>query len=101
GGPHAEIMALRDATGRGVDVHGATVHVTLEPCAHHGRTPPCADALIAAGVGRVVIALRDPNPLVCGKGAARLAAAGIAVEWGAGGAESRDLNIGFVSRVER
>ncbi len=101
GGPHAEIMALRDAAARGVDVRGATVHVTLEPCAHHGRTPPCADALIAAGVGRVVIALRDPNPLVCGHGAARLEAAGVAVEWGAGGAESRDLNVGFVSRMER
>jgi len=101
GGPHAEIVALRDAAGRGVDVRGAAVHVTLEPCAHHGRTPPCTDALVAAGVGRVVIALRDPNPLVSGQGAARLAAAGIAVEWGAGGAESHALNIGFVSRMER
>jgi len=101
GGPHAEIMALRDAAARGVDVRGATVHVTLEPCAHHGRTPPCTDALIAAGVGRVVIALRDPNPLVSGQGAARLEAAGIAVEWGGGGAESHALNIGFVSRMER
>ena len=101
GGPHAEIMALRDAAERGVDMRGATVHVTLEPCAHHGRTPPCADALVAAGVGRVVIAMRDPNPLVSGQGAARLAAAGIAVEWGAGGAESHALNIGFVSRMER
>jgi diaminohydroxyphosphoribosylaminopyrimidine deaminase / 5-amino-6-(5-phosphoribosylamino)uracil reductase len=101
GGPHAEVMALRDAAARGRDVRGATVYVTLEPCSHHGRTPPCADALVAAGVGRVVIALRDPNPLVCGRGAERLAGAGIAVEWGAGGAESRALNIGFVSRMER
>ena len=72
GGAHAEVMALRDAAARGVDVRGATVYVTLEPCSHHGRTPPCADALVAAGVGRVVIALRDPNPLVSGRGAARL-----------------------------
>jgi len=101
GGAHAEVMALRDAAERGVDVRGATVHVTLEPCVHHGRTPPCADALVAAGVARVVIAMRDPNPLVSGQGAARLAAAGLAVEWGAGGPESHALNIGFVSRMER
>jgi diaminohydroxyphosphoribosylaminopyrimidine deaminase/5-amino-6-(5-phosphoribosylamino)uracil reductase len=101
GGAHAEVMALRDAEARGIDVRGATVYATLEPCSHHGRTPPCADALVDAGVGRVVIALRDPNPLVSGRGAARLEAAGIAVEWGGGGAESRELNIGFVSRMER
>ena len=102
GGALAEVMALADAASRGADVRGATVYVTLEPCAHHGRTPPCADALVAAGVGRVVIALRDPNPLVSGKGAARLAAAGIAVEWcDAARAESHALNIGFVSRMER
>ncbi|HSC62565.1 MAG TPA: bifunctional diaminohydroxyphosphoribosylaminopyrimidine deaminase/5-amino-6-(5-phosphoribosylamino)uracil reductase RibD [Caldimonas sp.] len=101
GGAHAEVMALRDAEARGVDVRGATVYVTLEPCAHHGRTPPCADALVEAGVGRVVIALRDPNPLVCGRGASRLEAAGIVVQWSGGGQESRELNIGFVSRMER
>jgi diaminohydroxyphosphoribosylaminopyrimidine deaminase/5-amino-6-(5-phosphoribosylamino)uracil reductase len=101
GDAHAEVMALRDAAARRNDVRGATVHVTLEPCSHHGRTPPCADALIAAGVGRVVIAMRDPNPLVAGQGAARLAAAGIAVEAGSGGNEARALNIGFVSRMER
>jgi len=101
GGAHAEVMALRDAEARGVDVRGATVYVTLEPCAHHGRTPPCADALVDAGVGRVVIALRDPNPLVSGRGAARLEGAGIVVQWGGGGEESRELNIGFVSRMER
>ena len=91
GGAHAEVMALRDAAARGIEVRGATVYVTLEPCSHHGRTPPCADALVAAGVARVVIALRDPNPLVSGRGAARLDAAGIAVEWGGGGEESRDF----------
>jgi len=101
GGAHAEVMALRDAEARGADVRGGTVYVTLEPCSHHGRTPPCAEALVAAGVARVVIALRDPNPLVSGRGAARLEAAGIAVEWGGGGEESRELNIGFVSRMER
>jgi len=101
GAEHAEVMALRDAAARGNDVRGATVHVTLEPCSHHGRTPPCADALIAAGVGRVVIAMADPNPLVAGRGAARLAAAGIAVEAGTGGDEARELNVGFVSRMER
>jgi diaminohydroxyphosphoribosylaminopyrimidine deaminase/5-amino-6-(5-phosphoribosylamino)uracil reductase len=101
GGAHAEVMALRDAAARGVDVRGATVYVTLEPCSHHGRTPPCADALVDAGVGRVVIALRDPNPLVSGRGAARLEAAGVVVQWGGGGEESRELNIGFVSRMER
>ncbi|HEX2541970.1 MAG TPA: bifunctional diaminohydroxyphosphoribosylaminopyrimidine deaminase/5-amino-6-(5-phosphoribosylamino)uracil reductase RibD [Caldimonas sp.] len=101
GGAHAEVMALRDAAARGSDVRGATVHVTLEPCAHRGRTPPCADALVAAGVGRVVMAMRDPNPLVAGRGAARLQTAGIATAWGPGEAEARELNIGFVSRMER
>ena len=103
GGPHAEVMALRDARARGADVRGATVYVTLEPCAHHGRTPPCCDALVAAGVGRVEIATGDPNPLVDGQGAARLAAAGIAIGHAPAdvGARARELNIGFFSRMER
>ena len=103
GGPHAEVVALRSAAARGAAVEGATVVVTLEPCAHHGRTPPCAEALVAAKVGRVVYAIDDPNPLVAGAGAAHLRAAGIAVE--AGSPEhaeaSRELNIGFFSRMQR
>ena len=101
GGPHAEVMALRDAAARGRDTMGATAYVTLEPCSHHGRTGPCCDALIAAGIGRVVGALTDPNPLVAGQGFARLRAAGVRVEVGPGAAESRELNLGFFSRMVR
>jgi diaminohydroxyphosphoribosylaminopyrimidine deaminase / 5-amino-6-(5-phosphoribosylamino)uracil reductase len=104
GGPHAEVMAMREAQASGADLRGATVYVSLEPCAHHGRTPPCCDALVAAGVGRVVMALQDPNPLVAGKGAARLRAAGIeVVDWPEGPLldEARELNIGFFSRMQR
>ena len=101
GQPHAEIMALRDAAARGHSVAGATVYVTLEPCSHHGRTGPCCDALSAAGVGTVVAALPDPNPLVAGQGLARLRAAGIEVAVGPGAAASRELNIGFFSRMVR
>ncbi len=101
GGPHAEVMALRDAAARHEIVHGATAYVTLEPCAHHGRTPPCCDALIEARLGRVVMALVDPFPQVAGQGAARLRAAGIAVDEGLLGHEARELNIGFFSRVVR
>ncbi len=103
GGPHAEVMALRDARARGADVRGATVYVTLEPCAHHGRTPPCCDALVGAGVGRVEIAVDDPNPLVDGQGSARIAAAGIAIGHAPADValRARELNIGFFSRMER
>ncbi|MGJ7526726.1 bifunctional diaminohydroxyphosphoribosylaminopyrimidine deaminase/5-amino-6-(5-phosphoribosylamino)uracil reductase RibD [Variovorax sp. GB1P17] len=101
GGPHAEVMALRDAAAQGHSVAGATAYVTLEPCSHHGRTGPCCDALIAAGVRRVVASLADPNPLVAGQGFERLRAAGVEVEVGPGAAESRELNIGFFSRMVR
>jgi diaminohydroxyphosphoribosylaminopyrimidine deaminase/5-amino-6-(5-phosphoribosylamino)uracil reductase len=99
GEAHAEVMALRDATQRGVSVQGATAYVTLEPCAHQGRTGPCCDALVTAGVGRVVASLEDPNPLVAGQGLARLRAAGLQVEVGLGAEEARDLNIGFFKRM--
>lgn len=101
GGPHAEIMALRDAQARGHSVAGATAYVTLEPCSHQGRTGPCCDALIAAGIKKVVASLTDPNPRVGGQGFERLRAAGIEVEVGPGAAESRELNIGFFSRMVR
>ncbi len=101
GGPHGEVMAMRMARAAGHDLAGATAYVTLEPCAHHGRTPPCADALIEARVGRVVAALTDPFPQVAGQGLARLAAAGIRVEQGLGAVEAREQNIGFLSRVLR
>jgi diaminohydroxyphosphoribosylaminopyrimidine deaminase/5-amino-6-(5-phosphoribosylamino)uracil reductase len=103
GAAHAEVMALRAAREGGHDPRGATAVVTLEPCCHHGRTPPCCDALIDAGVAHVIVAAQDPNPLVAGQGIARLRAAGIAVdvidgEWGEA---SRELNIGFFSRMTR
>jgi diaminohydroxyphosphoribosylaminopyrimidine deaminase/5-amino-6-(5-phosphoribosylamino)uracil reductase len=101
GGPHAEIMAMRDAAARGNSVTGATAYVTLEPCSHQGRTGPCCDTLIAAGIKKVVASIADPNPLVSGQGFARLRAAGIEVEVGPGAAESRELNIGFFSRMIR
>jgi diaminohydroxyphosphoribosylaminopyrimidine deaminase/5-amino-6-(5-phosphoribosylamino)uracil reductase len=105
GGPHAEVMALRDAAAQGHPVLGATAYVTLEPCSHHGRTGPCCDALIAAGIKRVVATHTDPNPLVAGQGFARLRAAGIEVEVLPPehplAVQSRELNIGFFSRMVR
>ncbi len=101
GQAHAEIQALRDAAARGNDVRGATAYVTLEPCSHYGRTPPCANALIDAGLGRVVAAMGDPNPLVAGRGMALLAAAGIEVASGLMEHEAHELNIGFFSRMRR
>jgi len=100
GQAHAEVAALRDASSRGVDVRGATVYVSLEPCSHHGRTPPCTDSLINSGVARVVVAIADPNPLVAGKGLALLQAAGITTEVGLLAAEAREMNIGFFMRMQ-
>ena len=100
GQAHAEIAALADAAAHGVDVRGATLYVTLEPCSHHGRTPPCADALIRAGISRVVSAMVDPNPLVAGRGHALLRAADIEVTTDVMAQEARELNIGFFKRME-
>jgi diaminohydroxyphosphoribosylaminopyrimidine deaminase/5-amino-6-(5-phosphoribosylamino)uracil reductase len=103
GGAHAEVMALRDAATKALDLRGGTAWVSLEPCAHHGRTPPCCDALIAASLKRVVVAVQDPFPGVNGAGIERLRAAGIevVVANGALAQAAREINIGFFSRLER
>lgn len=99
GGPHAEVMALRDAFDRNEPTQGATAYVTLEPCSHTGRTPPCCDALLRAGVTRVVAALTDPNPLVAGQGLARLREAGVTVGSGLLGHEAEQKMAGFLTRM--
>ncbi len=101
GQDHAEVRALKDARSRGHDLRGATAYVTLEPCSHFGRTPPCAHALIEAQVERVVAAMEDPNPQVSGRGLAMLRDAGIEVRCGLLANEAHELNIGFVSRMTR
>lgn len=101
GQAHAEIMALEQAQAQGFNVAGATAYVTMEPCAHHGRTGPCCEALVAANIKKVVASIADPNPLVAGRGFERLRAAGIDVEVGLGAQEARALNIGFFSRMLR
>src|SRR5437660_815344 len=93
GGPHAEVIALAEAGER---ARGATLFVTLEPCCHHGKTPPCTDAIIRAGIARVVIALEDPFPQVAGQGAAQLRAAGIKVDLGIGADQARRQNAPYL-----
>jgi diaminohydroxyphosphoribosylaminopyrimidine deaminase / 5-amino-6-(5-phosphoribosylamino)uracil reductase len=105
GHAHAEVMALRDAAAKGISVEGATAYVTLEPCSHFGRTPPCCHALIEAGIAKVVVAILDPNPLVAGRGVQMLRNAGVQVDVlpidSAEAIASRELNIGFFSRMIR
>jgi len=99
GEAHAEVRALAEVRARGESARGATIYVTLEPCNHTGRTPPCTNALLAAGIGRAVIAMRDPNPAAA-RGAERLVAAGVAVEHGLFEDEARELNVGWIKRMQ-
>ncbi len=99
GSHHAEVMAINDARSKGMNITGSTAYVTLEPCNHFGRTPPCSETLIAAGVRRVVAAMEDPNPQVSGKGFARLQQAGMEVQCGLLEAQARALNPGFIKRM--
>jgi diaminohydroxyphosphoribosylaminopyrimidine deaminase/5-amino-6-(5-phosphoribosylamino)uracil reductase len=101
GKAHAEVQALADAKARGNDVTGSTIYVTLEPCSHTGRTPPCVDALIVAKPSKVIVAMSDPNPLVAGQGLEKLKLAGIEVQCGLLESEAQSLNRGFVSRMTR
>jgi len=101
GDAHAEIMALRDAQGKQPSIQGATIYVTLEPCSHHGKTPPCTDALVQAKPARVVIGHVDPNPAVAGRGIEKLRAAGIEVTVGVLAMQALEINPGFVSRMVR
>ncbi|HWJ06944.1 MAG TPA: bifunctional diaminohydroxyphosphoribosylaminopyrimidine deaminase/5-amino-6-(5-phosphoribosylamino)uracil reductase RibD, partial [Steroidobacteraceae bacterium] len=98
GEPHAEVLALRQSAGR---ERGGTAYVTLEPCSHHGRTPPCVEAVLAAGLRRVVVAMEDPNPQVAGSGCRKLVEAGVDVQVGLLAAQTAELNRGFVSRMTR
>lgn len=101
GQDHAEVQAMKDARARGETLRGATAYVTLEPCSHYGRTPPCAKGLIEAGVKRVIAAMEDPNPVVAGRGLAMLRDAGVDVRCGLLEQEAREMNIGFVARMTR
>jgi len=101
GGAHAEVQALADAKSKGKDLAGSTIYVTLEPCNHTGKTPPCTDAVIAAKPAKVIAAMSDPNPLVAGKGLERLKAAGIEVNCGLSETQAQELNRGFISRMTR